>query len=120
MGCGVQKTGQESEQRASELSALQLQHSSLRNTYEAALKELDVLHSSHTSAAKRAEEALAELELVRETQQALTTQVRRHIQVLCLHYGWEFSPVSLVEICPQIGFAYFEAACTEPRSCAEI
>lgn len=96
----MQKSSQESEQRASELSALQLQYSSLRNTYEAALKELDVLHSSHTSAAKRAEEALAELELVRETQQALTTQVRLHIQVLCLEHGWELSPVRLLHTRP--------------------
>lgn len=77
---GVQKAGQESEQRASELSALQLQHTSLRSTHKACLKELDVVHSSHSSAAKRAEEALAELALVRGTQQALTNQV-------CLPFG---------------------------------
>ncbi len=72
-GC-EQKAAHEAEQRASELSSQQLQHSSLRSAHEGALKELDAMHTNHSSAAKRAEEALAELALVRETQQALTKQ----------------------------------------------
>lgn len=71
----MQKASSEAEQRASELAGLQRQFDSLQRTYEAALKEIDALHMGRTSAAKRAEEALAELALVRETQQALTTQV---------------------------------------------
>lgn len=66
----------DAEQRQSELSALQREHQQAKNLHAAALKEVEALHVGHVSAAKRAEESIAELALFRETQAALTAQVR--------------------------------------------
>lgn len=77
----------EAAQRASELTSLKRQHTSLSSSHAAALKEMDALHAAHANAARRAEEALAELALVRESQQALTAQVRSALHCVTARAG---------------------------------
>ena len=72
----VQKASSDAEQRAAELASLVRQHASLASSHGLTLKEMDALHAAAASAAARADEAAAELALVRESQAALTAQVR--------------------------------------------